>query len=52
MMAAEESQLVFLGRVLVEIAPFFLRLILRFSAGAIGKMRTKRSVRMLIAAIV
>ena len=52
MMAAVEDQLVFLGPVLVEMIPFFLRLILRFGAGAIGKMRTKRSVRMFIAAIV
>lgn len=38
--------------VLVGELPFFLRLTLSFRAGEIGKMRTNKSVRMLIAAIV
>jgi len=52
MMAAAARQLIVLGSVLVEMLPFFLRLMLRFRAGEIGKMRTNRSVRMLMAAMV
>lgn len=53
MMAAREDQpMLLILLVLAEVLPFFLRLILSFSAGEIGKTRTNKSVRMLMAAIV
>ena len=52
MMAAVEGQLILLRLMLIKVIPFFLRLMLSFRAGEIGKMRTNKSVRILIAAIV
>jgi hypothetical protein len=47
-----EDQPMLLRMVLVEVLPFFLRLMLSFRAGEIGNTRTNKSVRILIAAIV
>ena len=52
MIAAMEDQPMLLRMVLVEVLPFFLRLMLSFRAGEIGNTRTNKSVRILIAAIV